>query len=164
MSEGEKIANGGAPGVVIYRSPRLVFRETKNGLYLDPTAEGVSEAKELLESRGMRRSGILMDEACMLEYGIGNGWSYVQPEDCGALTDATIISRDGFIDDYGKWHFHPSFTEAKPGKIFAHMNYMVEDPIATWAEGKPVYYVKAEGWIKSSARGAVRKLLKESTG
>jgi hypothetical protein len=150
-------------GVVIFRSPWLIFRETGNGLYLDPTDEGVAEARELLDGREARRRGILSDEADMLEWAIGNGWDRVPPEDIGALTDATIISRDGFIACDGKWYPDPVLTEAKPGKVFAHMNYMVEDPIETWASGGSVYYVKAEAFVLPKMKSKVRELLREST-
>ncbi|MGI9061916.1 MAG: hypothetical protein ACR2H5_25460 [Ktedonobacteraceae bacterium] len=32
---------------------------------------------------------------------MGNGWSWVRPEDIGALTDAPILSDDIEYDDHG---------------------------------------------------------------
>jgi len=130
-------AKKSAAGKVVLRSPLLTFRLAGNGLYLEPTREGRAEAKEMLERKPRR--AILMDEGEMLEWAMGNGWDYVPPEDIGALTDASIISESGFIGDDGKWYVHP---DAKDPTVFAHMNYQVEDPIETWAAGKPVFFVR----------------------
>ena len=146
-------------GKIILRTPRLTFREVENGLYLEPTREGREEAKEALEREPRR--GILAEEAEMLEWAMGNGWSMVPPEDIGALTDATIISEDGFLGDDGKWYAHP---RAKDPRVFAHMNYQVEDPIETWANGNAVFYVKEPLTMSPEYRRTAEKKLKEVTG
>ena len=92
----------------------------------------------MLENEDARRRGIDSMQADMLESAMGNGWDYVNPEDVGALTEATIISQDGFIGNDGHWYAHPSVKKAT---VYAHMNYMVENPIETWAEGKTVFFV-----------------------
>jgi hypothetical protein len=127
---------------IIFRTHLLTFRESASGLSLVPTALGRKAAKEMIADRTDRRfgTGSRNEEADMLEDAMGNGWSYVAPEDIGAMTDATIISQDGFISDRGHWVPHPM---VKHPKVFAHMNYAVEDPIETWAAGKPVWYVKS---------------------
>lgn len=122
-------------GKVIYRGRYLTFRETKNSLYLVPTREGRAKAKEMLEERRPTEA----EEIDMFEDAFGNGWSLVRPEDIGALTDATIISEDGFIGADGKWYAYP---DAEGARVFAHMDYAVEDPIETWAHGEPVRYVR----------------------
>ena len=115
----------------------LTLIGTANGnLTLRPTPEGVTEAKDMLELRDVRKRGSLADEADMLEWHISNGWDYVQPEEIGALTDATIISRDVERDDNGDL--------VRVGRVYAHMNYAVEDPIKTWANGKDVFFQGAE--------------------
>jgi len=105
-----------------------------------PTAHGIERAKEYLaerEERPARRRGIIAELSDFLEQAMGNGWSYVRPEDVSALTDATIISADGFTAARGEWMPHPL---ARRAKVYAHMSYQVEDPIETWATGKPVFF------------------------
>jgi hypothetical protein len=146
-------------GKVILLTPRLTFREVENGLYLEPTREGREEAKEALEREPRR--GILVEEGDMLEWALGNGWSMVPPENIGALTDATIISEDGFLGDDGVWYAHP---DAKHPRVFAHMNYQVEDPTETWAAGKAVFYVKEPLTLSPEYRRKAEKKLKEVSG
>ena len=105
--------------------------------------------------------GILSEQSDMLEYAMGNGWDHVPPEDIGALTDATIISADGFLGDDGKWYPHP---DAKPCEVFAHMNYAVEDPIETWVDGKPVFFRGDVVTLTAEGRKAARKAHKAACG
>ena len=116
----------------LFKSPLLVFHETARGLMLVPTKLGVEEARELLG-----RNNPIWALSEMLEYAMGNGWDFVPPEDIGALTDAPIISQDGFVDDDGHWK--PSGPDAK---VFAHMDYQVENPVETWASGNGVFFVR----------------------
>jgi hypothetical protein len=109
----------------------LIGSDTSD-LILRPTAEGIEEAKSFLATRATRQRGILDDLCEMLDWHICNGWSYVQPVEIGALTDATIISRDCERDDMG--------ALVHVGRVFAHMSYMLEDPIATWATGHDVIF------------------------
>jgi hypothetical protein len=105
----------------------------KNGnLILRPTSDGVKKAKELLDWRETNKSGIKEDEVWMLEDHMGGEWEFVLPEEVGALTDATIISKEAERDDNGELF--------KIGRVYAHMNYQVEDPIETWASGKDVIF------------------------
>jgi hypothetical protein len=147
---------------IFFKSPLLTFRQADDGtLLIEPTPEGVVEAKEMLASREDRRRGILCDEASVFEYAMGNGWARVPPEDIGALTDATIISMDGFLANDGKWYPVPSVLDPA---VFAHMDYQVEDPIETWARGETVKYVRALVTIPLRARRKVLELYHESVG
>lgn len=133
----------GAKRKILMRSPFLRFVDIGHILLLEPTAEGIEEAKELIERRSVsqnRPGGTEVDLSEMLEWAMGNGWSYVRPEDIGALTDATIISQDGSISDDGVWRPHP---DVKKPAVYAFMNYAVEDPVQTWAEGGTVKFVKS---------------------
>jgi hypothetical protein len=144
---------------VLYMSTYVTFRKVPNGLSIEPTPEGVEEAKELLERRAERVCA--PDITDMIESALGNGWSTVPPEDIGALTDCVIISEDGFHAEDGKWWPHP---DAKPAVVFAHMNYAVEDPIATWSEGKAVFLVSSEVELTAKGRRDARRKLKKVTG
>jgi hypothetical protein len=120
----------------------LTLTKTAQGnVALSPTPAGVDRAREYLLDREidpMPQSASpdtqLFD---MLEYFIANGWQTVPPEAIGALTDAPIISDDGTIPDEGGWALHP---DAKNARVYAHMNYAVEDPIVTWAAGGTVVF------------------------
>ena len=105
------------------------------GLTMTPTPEGIEWARELREKREARE--ISCDGAIceMIEDALGNGWAMIPPEACGALTDAPVVSQDFNMDDGGTWVPVDATTV-----VFAHMNYAVEDPIETWAEGQPVYW------------------------
>jgi hypothetical protein len=124
---------------ILWQDTLLTFvRTAKGGMEIVPTEHGIERAQEFLDER-CQRSGQSPDEQLMemLEQALGNGWSYVRPEDIGALTDAPILSQDGFTGDDGKWYPHP---RVKRAKVYAHMNYAVEDPIEMWAKGKSVFF------------------------
>jgi len=124
----------------------LTLIGTENGnLILRPSKEGIEKAKELLEYREINKSGILVDEATMLDAHISNNWDYIRPEEVGALTDATIIAQDVQRDDSGDL--------VAVDRVYAHGNYMVEDPIETWSEGKDVLYQGYESENENPARG-----------
>jgi len=146
-------------GKIVMKTRYLTFKVSDNGLYLAPTKEGTAEAKEMLERQPRR--GSISEQGDMLEEAMGNGWDYVNPEDVGALTDATIISNDGFIADDGKWYAHP---HAKRAVVFAHMNYAVEDPIETWADGKPVFLVKDGVTVTPEYRKLIQKKWDDTNG
>jgi hypothetical protein len=111
----------------------LTLIGTENGnLILRPTREGKKEAKELLENRD-DHNGIIENESHMLEDHITNSdWDWIRPEEVGALTDGTMIGSEVERDDHGE------FVMAK--RVYAHMNYAVEDPTETWAAGKDVFF------------------------
>lgn len=119
----------------------LTLRKVDGNLLLEPTAEGVAAAKEYLSDRDDPHNRASPDDQVheMLDHHLCNGWLTVPPEQIGALTDALIISEDGTIPDEGGWV--PVVDRAK---VYAHMNYQVEDPIETWAEGRRVLFVGAE--------------------
>lgn len=147
---------------VLIHTPLLTFVETKDHLDLVPTSDGIEEAREMLEARQSGRwRGILSELSDFLEYAMGNGWDYVPPEDIGALTDGTIISQDGFIGDDGHWYPHPSVKRAK---VYWHANYMVEDPIETWANGQAVRLFKREMSLTAQGREAAIRAWEGATG
>lgn len=148
---------------ILYSDRYLIFRETTNALFLEPKSNGQQEARYLLANRANFGHGSVDDLFDMLEGALGNGWSGVPPEDIGALTDATIISQDGFLGRStsargsvdGHWYPLPDLDAPV---VYAHMNYMVEDPIETWAAGKAVRFVKEVlVWTPAGRSKAQRK-------
>lgn len=132
------------------------------GLNMVPTPEGQAAAQEMLEDRGGGGNASPLDqEHFFLEAAQGNGWSTVPPQDIGALTDATIVSMDGFIGDNGRWYPHPDV--ARP-VVYAHMNYAVEDPVEMWAAGKPVFWVADVLEMTTEQRAMARQELASATG
>jgi hypothetical protein len=143
---------------ILWRDTSLTFVRVPGGLNLVPTTHGIERAQEYLTERANRSPSSSRSPDNELtdffECAMGNGWDYVRPEDIGALTDATIISKDGFIGDDGKWYPHPS---ARRARVYAHMNYAVEDPIETWARGETVFFQGAEVTLTKTGRDEVRK-------
>ena len=58
----------------------------------------------------------------VIEWQLGNGWSWVRPEDIGALTDAPILSDDIEYDDQG--------DVVSVGAVYWYPHYDVSDPVA----------------------------------
>jgi hypothetical protein len=121
---------------ILWQDTLLTFWQVEGGMRIVPTEHGIERAQEFLDER-CQHSGQSPDEQLMemLEQALGNGWSYVRPEDIGALTDAPILSQDGFMGNDGKW-----YPMVKRANVYAHMNYAVEDPIEMWAEGRFVFF------------------------
>jgi len=62
-----------------------------------------------------------------------NGWSFVRPEDVGALTDAPIISEDVDTDDQG--------NVRNVGTVYWYPEYDVRDPVAQLLENGYIEFV-----------------------
>ena len=158
---------GNPEGEVIWQDTLLTWKLIgERGIEMVPSGEGQARARDMLEEResehGRRRPrGLLSEQSDFLESAMGNGWSYVPPEDIGALTDATIVSQDGFIGDDGKWYPHP---EVDSPIVYAHMNYAVEDPIEMWAEGKPVFWQGDVLVVSPEHRERLREELSSAMG
>ena len=138
----KKRAKASNPKEVIFEGPHFVGYEHGRGMLIKPTKEGLAALKD----------GDYVNEYEALEYWTGNGWMWVWPEDIGALTDAPIMSMDAqFLDD-GSTELYPG------GAVYAHMNYAVEDPIATWTKGRgvvwDVYRGESEDNPSRNARGS----------
>ena len=58
----------------------------------------------------------------VIEWQPGNGWSWVRPEEIGALTDAPILSDDIEYDDEGE--------VVRVGVVYWFPQYDVADPVA----------------------------------
>ena len=108
---------------------------SSNGdLILTPNKKGIEHAKQLVGDnehqpydRGLR---------AMLTDWIDDGWSWVAPENIGALTAAPILSADSNVEDDG------TVTISEGGNVYGHMNYAIEDVVETWAEGRAVRFQK----------------------
>ena len=67
-----------------------------------------------------------------------DGWSFVAPEDIGALTDAPIICDDNWtVEDDGTFQIFPET------KVWWFPNYMVENPMETLATTGEVIFTAA---------------------
>lgn len=111
----------------------ISFVKKKNSLELVPNPDGIEEARSLLNDDHTSSDDKLLQ---MIEFQIGNGWSWLSPSDIGAMTSAPIISDEVFQNDHG--------DIVLVGRVYWHSNYAVEDPIARFAEGKSVTF-QAEG-------------------
>lgn len=100
-------------------------------LVLLPTAKGIAEAKDAVAEGETMEA--LYD---LFEDWTGADWMWIPADAIGAMTDAPIISRDMDLTDEAE------FVAAAPDSIvFAHMDYAIEDPVESWAAGKPVRFV-----------------------
>lgn len=123
------------------RSEYLTLKKTPTAVFFKPTREGQREARAILEEAQHFKRGHDSERALFdfLDHFLSNGWMMVPPEAIGALTDAPIISDELFINDDGDWvSYAPHGGDAK---VYGHMNYMVEDPVESWAQGKTVRFV-----------------------
>ena len=59
-----------------------------------------------------------------------NGWEWVRPEECGALTDGDILTEDCTRDDRGK------LTQL--GRVYWDSEYQVQDTLEELRAGRPV--------------------------
>ena len=93
------------------RGRLATFKKLSSGnLEITLTREGRTEARDGAEFNDL------------IESQIANGWEYVQPEEVGALTDATIITDDCVRDDDG------NLVEC--GRVYSNINYyQVEDDV-----------------------------------
>lgn len=71
-----------------------------------------------------------------IDWQLGNGWSFVRPEDIAALTDAPIITDDIDTDDQG--------NVLKVGKVYWYPQYDVRDPVAQLLENGYIDFVRGE--------------------
>ena len=86
------------------RGRLATFTKLNNGnLEMTLTREGRAEARE----------GAQFND--LIESQLANGWEYVQPEEVGALTDATIITDDCVRNDDG------DLVEC--GRVFSNIGY-----------------------------------------
>jgi hypothetical protein len=113
------------------RGQYIDIEKLTSNLVLYPTTDGIEEAKDQIAAW----RGTVHALGVMLEDHMGQSWNWVPPEDIGAMTDAPIISDEGFINDDGRWE--PLDADSR---VWAHMDYMVENPIERWAKGLPVYF------------------------
>jgi hypothetical protein len=74
--------------------------------------------------------------AQIIEWQLSNGWSFVRPEDVGALTDAPILTEELDTDDQG--------NVLRVGTVYWYPQYDVSDPIAMLLENGYVDFVRGE--------------------
>ena len=71
--------------------------------------------------------------AQVIEWQLSNGWSFVRPEDVGALTDAPILSEEVDTDTQG--------NVLKVGTVYWYPQYDVRDPVAQLLQNGYVDFV-----------------------
>jgi len=86
-------------------------------LILLPEAREDAEELRAAEERGEKSCSDI--EADILEDLIANSWTYVQPEDVGALTSAPMITEDFECNDEG------DIRPVVGGYVYAFMDYQV---------------------------------------
>ena len=72
----------------------------------------------------------------MIEWQLGNGWSWVRPEDIGALTDAPILSDDIEYDDHG--------NVVSVGAVYWYPHYDIADPSVQLLTDGYIDFVRVE--------------------
>ena len=74
--------------------------------------------------------------AQVIEWQLGNGWSFVRPEDIGALTEAPILTEEIDTDDQG--------TVLKVGTVYWYPQYDVSDPVAKLLENGSIDFERGK--------------------
>ena len=118
-------------------SRKLVNFDIVNGnLQITLNTNGRTELNDLIEDKGL---DYLNTDQCfsdLIEWQIGNGWEYIQPEEVGALTSGTILTRDCKRDDHGKL--------LECGRVFWDSNYAVRSAVKDLLENGVTIFVGRE--------------------
>lgn len=109
------------------------FNIQENGnLHITLLPEAREDVQEIASSQELTADNKLAE---VIEWHLGNGWSFVPPEDAGALTDAPILSDDIEYNDQGK---------ATVGTVYWYPEYEVKDPVAQLLENGFVDFTQAK--------------------
>jgi hypothetical protein len=96
----------------------------------------LEDAREDVQEIASRELDADSELAEVLEWQLSNGWSLVQPEDVGALTDAPILTEDLDTDDQGEVRH--------VGTVYWFPQYDVSDPVAQLLQNGSVEFVRGE--------------------
>lgn len=107
----------------------VVLTETDNSLEIRLTAAG----RVLLDEIYASTADLLTE---LLDWHTRNGWSWIEPQDIGALTSAPILGRGVQIDDGGE------FVAAEA--IYWHERYAIDNPITKLIEDGVLIFDKAK--------------------
>lgn len=110
-------------------------------LEIVPTERGQNHAIEVRETWEEDTSAET-EFLNMIEHHLANGWEIVPPEVLGALTEGTILSDEVLRDTDGEI--------VLVGRCFWHANYMIDDPIDLFSEGRPIVLQEAGKHISSA--------------
>ena len=113
---GQGLLFGKEQGVVFTGRYITISKDERGNLLMSATPEGREDAAGSLAAKPTDSA-----LAELLEEAMGNGWSWEDPEELGALTDAPIISDPD-------------------GNVYWHERYQVEDPIQMLADGESVRF------------------------
>lgn len=90
---------------------RIALLEDERGSVEEIAAQGITADSKLAQ---------------VIEWQLGNGWSFVRPEDIAALTEAPILTEEIETDDQG--------TVLRVGTVYWYPQYDVSDPVAKLLE------------------------------
>ena len=100
-------------------------------LVMTPTADGIEEARELIDNNRQSDS----DFTEMIEDHLANGWQMVSASDIGAMTEALFITNDVDIDDQG--------DVTRIGDAWSNIyHYQISGEVHEFSEGLPVTWRK----------------------
>lgn len=113
----------------------LTFKRTESGLVITANEEGKAEILDHKRDDGnwSRNPDCIL--ADLLEDFMGNGWSWIRPEDIGVLTSANIISDEAAFSDSG------NLIEC--GTVYAFMDYQIKLEIEELSQGNECLYIVA---------------------
>ncbi len=94
------------------------FEKQAGGVYIVLLPEAREDVQAIAEAELDADSKL----SEVIEWQLGNGWSWVRPEEIGALTDAPILSDDIEYDDEGE--------VVRVGAVYWYPRYDVADPVA----------------------------------
>ncbi len=94
------------------------FDTTNGNLHITLLPEAREDVQEIASSQQLTSDNKLAE---VIEWHIGNGWSFVSPEDVSALTDAPILSDD---IEYGN-----NGQVQRVGVVYWYQEYEIHDPI-----------------------------------
>jgi len=92
-------------------------KQVNGDLRITLLPEAREDVQEISSSQQLSADAKLAET---IEWHLGEGWSFVNPEDIGALTEAPILSEDVDYDNRG---------QAKVGVVFWYPEYEVKDPV-----------------------------------
>jgi len=107
------------------------FNVLPNGnLCIELTDEGKEEIEDLWSNHPEWNDYDILRE--LIEHQLCNGWSWLNPEDVGALTEAPILSDGASYDDDGAMEVY--------GKVWWYPNYMVDElSVVLHDDGKLIF-------------------------
>lgn len=106
---------------------------TDGNLHITLLTEAREDVQEIPSSQTMDADNKLAE---IIHWQLANGWTFLSPEDAGALTDSPILSEDVNYDDHG--------NAQHVGIVYWYPEYQVKDPVAQLLENGFVDFTRQE--------------------